>query len=182
MNHLRTSICLLIIIGYRYRIELCGRIVSTQNTAWILPCNGRASLYLCPGKFTVHPFAVTSFGYKVIHTTFTFSITRIPVLHSRIFHFRTVKHHDFQAITASNWFSSRIGAYMLQGKRHNCPSSASNQRTLSNCPVLAALIRKSVRQLHRTAKPLRNIHKRTIAKHSRVQCGKEIITIAHYRT
>ena len=41
----------------------------------------RASLYLCPGKFTVHPFAVTSFGYKVIHTTFTFSITRIPVLH-----------------------------------------------------------------------------------------------------
>ena len=180
MNHLRTSICLLIIIGYRYRIELCGRIVSTQNTAWILPCNGRASLYLCPGKFTVHPFAVTSFGYKVIHTTFTFSITRIPVLHSRIFHFRTVKHHDFH--------NCRVQLVFIT---HRCRTSfqvrditviiCNNQRTfkLSGIGRIDTEVR---RQLHRTANPLRNIHKRTITKHSRVQCGKEIITIAHYRT
>ena len=40
VNHLRTSVCLLIIVGHGNRVEFCLRAVSTQYTRWLLPCYG----------------------------------------------------------------------------------------------------------------------------------------------
>src|SRR5690625_380535 len=49
VNHLRTCISLLLFICYSNRVELTNRVVSLQNDTWVLQCNGRTCLELCPG-------------------------------------------------------------------------------------------------------------------------------------
>ena len=94
MNHLRTRIRLLVVVRHRHTVEFRRRVISRQNTGRVFPRNSRTCLYLCPGKFTVRTFAVTTFRNKVINTAFTFGITRIPVLHGAVLHLRTFVHHN----------------------------------------------------------------------------------------
>ena len=166
MNHLGTGIGLLIVIGYSNRIEFRRRIISTQDTTRILPRNGRACFHLCPTQLTVHSFTMTALGHEVINTSFAFRIPRIPVLDSGIFHFGTVVYHNLHnssmqliLITLRSRTSFQI-RYITVVIRHNqCTFKLSGI-----CRIDAKISRK----FHRTAYSFRNIHKRTIAKYSRV--------------
>ena len=108
MDHLRASIGLLIVVRHSDGIELCLRIIASQDTGRIFPSDGRSRLYLCPGELGVNATQVSTLRHKVQHATFTIFIARIPVLHGRIFHFSPVLHDNLydggmQLVLRSNW-------------------------------------------------------------------------------
>ena len=74
MYHLRTGICLLVIIGYRHAVKLCRGVIARKNTGRIFPGNGRTGFHLRPGQFAIYPFAVSAFRYEIIHAAFAFGI------------------------------------------------------------------------------------------------------------
>ena len=80
MNHLGTRISLLIVVGHSDTIELCLRIIATQDARRIFPSNGGTRFNLSPGEFRVHTTQIATFSYQIQHTTFTVFIARIPVL------------------------------------------------------------------------------------------------------
>ena len=70
MDHLRTRIGLLVIIGYGNRVKLTYRVITRQDTARIFPSDSRTGLYLRPRDLATLTLAQTSFRHKVIDTAF----------------------------------------------------------------------------------------------------------------
>ena len=95
MNHLRTRVRLLMIVGHGYGVELCRRVVTGKDAARILPRNGTSRLHLRPRELGVRALAVAALGDEVVHTSTSFGITRIPILNCGVFHLRTVMNNDF---------------------------------------------------------------------------------------
>ena len=94
MDHLCPGIRLLIVIGYGHRIKFTHRAVSFQYGTRIFPGNRRTGFYLCPNQFRIFTPANSTFGYKIIDTAFPLFISRIPVLHRAVFHFRIFFHDN----------------------------------------------------------------------------------------
>ena len=180
MNHLRTGICLLIVISDRHTVKLCRRIITGKNTGRILPSNGRTCFHLRPRQFTVYSLAVAPLRHKVINSAFTFGITRIPILNSAILHLSAVMHYNLHNSGMQLVFVTHRRRTPLQiGNiriiiRHN-QSSFELSGVAGINPEISG-------QLHWTTHSLRNIDERAVGKYRRVQCRKEIITITHYRT
>ena len=180
MNHFCSRVCLLMVIGYCHTIEFCRRIVAGKDARRILPGNGRTSFHLCPRQFTVHPFTMATLRHKVIDTTPALGITGIPVLHGAVFHFCTVVHYNFH---------NGCVQLVLVTHRSRTPFQIRNVRIIIRhnqgsfeLPRIAGIDAEIGGQLHRTAYPLRDIDKRTVGEHRRVQCRKEVVTIRHHRT
>ena len=180
VNHLGTRIGLLVVIRYSYRIEFGYRVVSGQDTARIFPRNGRTGFHLRPAQLTVYPLTMSTFGHKVVDTSLTFSITRIPVLYGRVFHFRTIVYHDFndscmKLVFVTLWSGTtfQIG-YIAIIIGHD-------QRTFELTGI-RRIDTEISRKFHRTTDTLRDIHERAVAEYRRVQGSIEIIAIVHYRT
>ena len=179
MNHLRTGICLLIIISHSHRIKLCCRVIACQYTGRILPRDRRTGFHLCPGQFAIHPFAVAAFRYKVVYPAFAFGISRIPVLNSTVFHFRTVMYHNLHDSRVQLIFIAHRCRTSLQ-IRHIRVIIRYNQRTFKLARI-TGIDTEIGRKLHRAAYSLRDINERTVREHSRVQSCKEVIPITNYR-
>ena len=168
------------VIGYCHTIELRCRIVAGKDARRILPGNGRTCFHLRPRQFTVHPFTMATLRHKVIDTTPALGITGIPVLHGAVFHFCTVVHYNFH--------NGRV-QLVLVTHRSRTPFQIRNVRIIIRhnqgsfeLPRIAGIDAEIGGQLHRTTYPLRDIDKRTVGEHRRVQCRKEVVTIRHHRT
>ena len=164
MNHLRTCIRLLVVISHSHRIKFCCRIITCQDTGRIFPGNRRTGFHLCPGKFAIHSFAVTSLRHKIVYTAFTFGISRIPILNRTVFHFCTVMH--------DNLYNSSVQLILIPHRsrtsfqiRYIRIIIRHNQRTFKLSRV-TGIDTEISRKLHRTTHPLRNIHKRTVGEYS----------------
>ena len=94
MNHLGSGVCLLIITGQCHRIKLAHRIITLEHTAWVFPCNSTAGLNLSPGYLGPISTTFATLGNKVIDATNAILITRIPVLHRRVFNLCILKCHQ----------------------------------------------------------------------------------------
>ena len=178
MDHLRTRIGLLVIIGHGNRVKLTYRVITRQDTARIFPSDRRTGLYLRPRDLATLTFAQTSFRHEVIDTAFTFLITRIPVLYGRILHLSTLVRHDLHdsgmqlvLVTHRRRTSFQITYIRL--------IVSDNQGTLELSGISG--IDTEIRtQLHRATYALRYINKRTVREHGRIQGGEEIITITNH--
>ena len=84
MNHLRTRISLLKVIGHRNRIKLRRRIITLKDGRRVFPCNGGPSLNLSPAEVTSSAAAYTPFRNQIEDTSLPLSIAGIPVLHRRV--------------------------------------------------------------------------------------------------
>ena len=93
MNHLRTGICLLVVIRNCNGVELGGRVIALEDTRRIFPGNRRARLHLRPGKPCVL-VRDTAFGNEIIDTAFPVLVARIPVLHGGVLDFTILMHND----------------------------------------------------------------------------------------
>ena len=80
MNHLRTGVCLLPLLGEGDRVELANRVVPQQNAARVLPGDGGAGFNLCPRDLGVSTRALASLGDEVVDSTTAFIVSRVPVL------------------------------------------------------------------------------------------------------
>ena len=85
MQHLGAGIHLLASVGDRDRIELAARIVAAQDAARIFPGDGGPGLDLRPGNLRVPAAAVAALGHEIVDAALALRITRIPVLHRRVF-------------------------------------------------------------------------------------------------
>ena len=110
VDHLRSGICLLVIVGYSNRIELSDRIIAGQDATRVFPGNGRTGFHLCPRNLAAFAFAQAALGHEVIDTAFyllyhpdtSFVRSSISPPHVLL--------ATISTIAACNWFSSRIGA------------------------------------------------------------------------
>ena len=163
MNHLRAGISLLIIVRHGHAIELCLRIVTSQYTRGIFPSDGRARLYLCPGKFGIYTAQIAALRHQVQHASLALFITGIPVLHGGILHFGAI-HHD----------NLHDGGMQLVLIAHRCRAAfqithvavitSHNQRALKLSGI-AGIDTEIAAQLHRATHALGNIDKRAVAEH-----------------
>ena len=156
VNHLGTSISLLIVVGNSHTVELSYRVVATQDAGRILPGNRRTRLYLSPAQLRVHTTQVASLGYQVQHTTLTMLITRIPVLNSRVFHLSIVldnylDNSRMKLILITHWRCTSLQV------RNVSIIISDNQCTLKLTGV-TGIDAEVTAQLHRTADALRNIN------------------------
>ena len=156
VNHLGTGIGLLIVVGNSYAVELCHRVIATQDAGRILPGNRRTRLYLSPAQLRVHTTQVASLGYQVQHTTLTMLITRIPVLNGRVLH--------LSIVLDDNLYDSRMELVLITHWR--CTSLqvrnvgiiiGDDQCTLKLTGV-TGIDAEVTAQLHRAADALRNIN------------------------
>ena len=86
VDHLRAGISLLEVIGHRHGVELCHGVITLQDTAGILPRDGRAGLDLCPRELRGSATAEASLGDEVIYTALALLVARVPVLHRGVLH------------------------------------------------------------------------------------------------
>ncbi len=63
--------------------------------AGVLPGDGRTGFYLRPAYFGIISFADTPFCYKVVDSTLSVFIARVPILYGGIFDFGIFFSHDF---------------------------------------------------------------------------------------
>ena len=108
MYHLGACVGFLIVVGHCHAVELPIGIVSLQNAARILPCDGRACLDLCPADLREIACTESTLGHKVIDTSLAVLVAWIPVLDSRILDFCTVVDIDLdysgmQLILVAHW-------------------------------------------------------------------------------
>src|SRR5208337_4033656 len=85
MDHLGPRIDLLAAIGNRDRVELAARIVTAQDTGRIFPGDRGSGLDLSPGNLGICAPAIAALGDEIIDSAAAVRVTRIPVLHGRIF-------------------------------------------------------------------------------------------------
>ena len=130
VDHLRTRIGLLVVIGYSHTVKLSNRIVTRQDTRRIFPRDGTTRFYLRPRQLAIYTFTNATFGNEIVHASFAFSITRIPVLYSAVFDFSTIVYHNLydssmQLVLITHWSSTAfeignisiiIGHYALAGE------------------------------------------------------------------
>ena len=81
MYHLRAGVCLLVVVGDGYGVELRLRTVAAQHARGVLPCDGRAGLHLRPREFGVDAAQVASLGHEVEHAALSVLVAGVPVLH-----------------------------------------------------------------------------------------------------
>ena len=156
VNHLGTGISLLIVVGNSHAVELCHRVVATQDAGRILPGNRRTCLYLSPTQLRVHATQVASLGYQVQHTTLTVFITRIPVLNGRVLH--------LSIILDDNLYDSRMELVLITHWRctslqvRNVGIIISDDQCTLKLTGVTGIDAEVTAQLHRTADALRNIN------------------------
>ena len=85
MNHFCAGIRLLAQVGERDRVELANGVIAFEDATRIFPGDSRARFYLGPGDFRVVASAFPALGDEVEDAAFAVLITRIPILHRRIF-------------------------------------------------------------------------------------------------
>ena len=180
VNHLRTSVCLLIVVGYGNRVELSLRAVATQDTWRIFPCDGRASLHLSPWEFRVYTAQVTAFGHKVEHTALAVLVARIPVLHSWVFYLRIFVYHNFNYGSMQLVFIAHGSCATFQ-ITYITTIVAHNEGTFK-LSCVASIDAEISGEFHGTTYTTRNVYKRSVREHGTVECSKVIIAIRHYRT
>ena len=147
----------MIIVCHCHRIKLGCRVITGKNAGRVFPGNRRTGLYLCPRKFAIYSLTVTTLRHKVINTSFSFGITRIPVLNSRIFHFSPIMHHDFHN-----------GGMQLIFITHRCGTSfqirdirifIGHDQSTFKLPCICRIDTEISRKFHRTANAFRYIDK-----------------------
>ena len=180
MNHLCPGIGLLFVVGNGNRIELADRIVALQNTGRIFPGNGRSRFYLRPRDFGIIAAAGRPLGNKVINAAFAVLIAGIPVLNGGIFNFgvfidNNLHNSGMQLILIA---LRRRTAFQI---RHITFIIGNNQRTLK-LPGILGINTKISRKFHRTAHAFRNINKRPVGKHGRIQAGKKVVGVRNNGT
>ena len=178
VDHLRTGVGLLVIVGDGHRVKLAYRIITGQNTAWVFPGNSGTSLHLCPRDLAPFALAQSAFSHEVVDTSLSILVTRIPVLDGGIFHFGPFMRYDFDDSRMKLVLIAHRGGTTFKVTdigfiiRHNqCTFELSG---------IGRIDTEIGRKLHRTTHAFRDIDKRTVREHRRIQCGKEIITITDH--
>ena len=95
VDHLRSGVCLLVIICHGHRIELRGGIVTLEDCRGIFPSDGGACLDLGPAQMCPTTLAYSSLSHKVKNTAPALRVARIPDLYRGIPHISVFLHHDF---------------------------------------------------------------------------------------
>ena len=179
MYHLRSGVCLLIVICHCDTVKLGLRVITTQYARWIFPRYGTTCLNLRPRKFRPFATQVTSFGDKVEHSALSVLISRIPVLHRGVFHFGSVFHDYFHYCGMELvLIAHRSGATF---KIRHVGIIICNNQCSFELTRIAGIDAEITAQFHRRTHPFRDIYERTIAEHRTVKSGKEVITIRHHR-
>ena len=94
MDHLRSSVGLLIVVHQSHGVKFTHRVVTLKDDARILPGNGRAGLNLRPRYLGVL-VGDAPFGDEVINAAVAILVAGIPVLERRVFYLRVVKSDQF---------------------------------------------------------------------------------------
>src|SRR5574344_37396 len=180
MNHLRSGVSLLIVVGDSHTIELSHGVVATEHARRIFPCDSRTRLHLCPRQLTVVATQVASLGDEVEHTALSIFIARIPVLHGGIFHLGIVVDDNLDDGGMELVLIAHRSRTSLK-IRHIRIVVGNDERALK-LSCIARIDTEITAQFHRTTYTLGDIYERTVAEHRTIECGKEIVAIRHHRT
>src|ERR1700733_4778913 len=173
VNHLGAGIDLLVAVRNRDRIELAARIVATQDAARIFPGDGRTGLYLRPGNLGIGTAAVAALGDEVVDAALAFGIAGVPVLHRRVLDLGVIQRNElddggvklvFIALRCGASFEvTDVGALV-----------GNDQRALELAGI--ALVDAEIsRQFHGATHARRDVDKRAVGEHGRIQRGEEIV-------
>src|SRR5215469_5572289 len=178
MDHLGPGIGLLIVVGQRHRVKLTHRVIALQNTARILPSDGRAGLHLSPGDLGILAQALAALGDEVVDSALAFLVAGIPVLHSRVLDGRVVvrdqlDHRGVQLVLIAH---GRGAAFEIADIS---AFVSDDQRALELAGVLG-VDPEVGGELHGAAHALGHVDEQPIAEDSRVQCRKEIVGVRNH--
>ena len=93
VDHLGAGIGLLEIVGQGNRIELTNAVVALEDAARVFPGHCRTGFHLGPGNLRVG-VADATLGHEVVDPALALGVTRIPVLHGRIFDGGVIQRHQ----------------------------------------------------------------------------------------
>ena len=175
--HLRTRIRLLVVVGYRHRIKFTDGTVPLQYRTGIFPRNRRTGLHLCPNQFGILSPADAPLGDKIVNAPLAVLVAGIPVLHSAVFH--------LGILFDDNLHDSRVQLIFIPHRSRTAFQVADisllvrhNQRAFKLTGILRIDTEIS-RQLHRATHPFRDVHKRPVTEHRRIQRRKIIVRVRH---
>ena len=92
MDHLGACVGLLVVVGDSYGVELGAGVVTFKYATRVLPCDGRSCFDLCPTEASIL-VGDTTFGNKVVDSTFAVLVARVPVLYGGVFYFCILVHN-----------------------------------------------------------------------------------------
>ena len=178
MNHLGAGVGLLVVVGNSHAVELGLRVVATQHTRRVFPCDGRPCFHLGPRQLCPFSAQVAALGHQVEHTTPTLFVARVPVLHGGVFHFGTVVHdnlHDggMQLVFVAHGSRAplQVGDIAVVVGNDECALELSG---------VAGVDAEIAAQLHGTAHPLGNVDEAAIGEHRRVEGSEEVVAVGHH--
>ena len=180
MNHLRSRVGLLIIVGNSDGIEFRRTVIATKNARGVFPRDGGARLHLRPREFAALTTQVATLGHQIQHTALAVFIARIPVLNGRILHFRTIHHDNLDDGRVQLVFIAHGGgaAFEIADIRIVV---GNNQRTLK-LPRIAGIDAEIRAELHRATNTLGDIDKRAVREHGAIERCKVIVAIGYNGT
>ncbi len=159
MDHFRSGIGVLMIVGHGNGIKLANGVVAFQDAARVFPGNGRTGFHLRPGNLG-SALAHTALGHEVKNTAFSFGIAWEPVLHSRIFNFRPIHGDEFHHRGVQLVFITRRSCAAFQ--IGNITVSICNQQGSFKLAAAGFIDTEIGRKFHRAFDAFRNIAETTV--------------------
>ena len=172
VDHLRTRVGLLEVIGHGHRVELAHGVVAREDAARVLPRDGRAGLDLRPRQARVLA-ANAALGDEVVDAAAPLAVARIPVLHGRILHLGVAFDDDLD--------HGRVQLVLVALRRgaslqiaHVGTFVGHDERPLE-LPRTGGVDAEIGRKLHRAAHALRDVAERPVGEDRRIERRIEIV-------
>ena len=176
MDHLRTRVGLLEIVGHGHRVELADGIVARKDAARVFPRDRRTRLDLRPRQPGVLA-ADAAFGDEVIDAAPALPVAGIPVLDGGVFDLGVPLDDDlhdggvqlvFVALRRGAPFEvAHVGALVGHDQR------------AFELPRAGGVDAEIGRQLHRAAHPLGDVAERAVGEDRGIQRRVEVVGVGH---
>ena len=176
VDHLRTRVGLLEIVGHGHRVELPDGVVAREDAARIFPRDRRTRLDLRPRQAGVLA-ADAALGDEVINAAPALLVAGIPVLNGGILHLGVPLDHDLDHGGVQ---------LVLVALRRGAPFEVAHVGALVGhdqrafeLPRAGGVDAEIGRQLHRAAHPLGDVAERAVGEDRGVQRSVEVVGIGH---
>ena len=174
MDHLRTRIGLLEVVGHGHRVKLADRIVAREDAARVFPGDGRAGLHLRPRQAGVFA-ADAALGHEIIDAAPPLLVAGIPVLHRGVFDLGVLLDDDLDHGGMQLVLVAARGRTAFE-VAHVSPFVGHDQRTFELSRP-SRIDTEIGRQFHRTADTPGDVAERTVGEDRGIERRIEIVGI-----
>ena len=180
VDHLRTGVGLLVVVGDSHRVEFADRVVAAQDAARVLPGDRRARLDLRPGDVGIAPPAVAALRDEVVYAALAVLVAGVPVLDRGILDPGVIQRHEFHHGGMQLVLVPHGGGATFQVTDRG--AFVGDDQSALELAGVGRIDAEVGGKLHGALHALGHVNEGAIREDRRVEAGEEVVALGHHRT